>query len=39
MWTGRIWLRIGTSGGSCEHGNKPSGSIREGEFFDKMSDY
>jgi len=21
MWTGWIWLRIGTSGGRCEHGN------------------
>jgi hypothetical protein len=23
-----IWLRIGTSGGPCEHGNEPSGSIK-----------
>jgi hypothetical protein len=23
-----IWLRIGTSGGLCEHGNEPSGSIK-----------
>jgi hypothetical protein len=22
------WLRIGTSGGSCEHGNETSGSIK-----------
>jgi hypothetical protein len=25
---GLIWLRIGTSGGSCEHDNEPSGSIK-----------
>jgi hypothetical protein len=23
-----IWLRIGTSGGSCEHGNEPACSIK-----------
>jgi hypothetical protein len=27
-WTGLIWLRTGTSGGPCEHGNEPSGSIK-----------
>jgi hypothetical protein len=26
--TGLIWLRIGTSEGSYEHGNDPSGSIK-----------
>jgi hypothetical protein len=25
--------------GSYEHGNKPTGSIKGGEFMDKMSDY
>jgi hypothetical protein len=25
--TGLIWLRIGTGGGCCEHGNQLSGSI------------
>jgi hypothetical protein len=34
VWTGFLWLRIGTSGGSCEHGNETSGSIKDGEFFD-----
>jgi hypothetical protein len=34
MWTGFIGLRIGTGGGSCEHGDEPSGSIKYGEFFD-----
>jgi hypothetical protein len=28
MWTGFIWLRIGTRGNSCEYDNKPSGAIR-----------
>jgi hypothetical protein len=27
-WIGLIWLRIGTLEGSCEHDNKPSGSIK-----------
>jgi hypothetical protein len=27
IWTGSIWLTIGTSG-FCEHGNEPSGSIK-----------
>jgi hypothetical protein len=31
------WLRIGTGGGSCEHGNEPSGSINGWEFFDYLS--
>jgi hypothetical protein len=34
MWIRFIGLRIGTSGGSCEHGNEPSGSIKCGEFLD-----
>jgi len=34
VWTGFIWFRTGTSGGSCEHGNEPSGAIRGGEFLD-----
>jgi hypothetical protein len=29
VWTGSIWLRIGTSGeGSCEDGDEPSGSLK-----------
>jgi hypothetical protein len=34
-WMGRTgfgWLRIESSGGICEHGNEPSGSIRK-DFF------
>ena len=34
VWTGSIWLRIGTGGGTCECGNEPSGSIKYGEFLD-----
>jgi hypothetical protein len=33
---GRIelsWLRIGSSGGFCEHGNEPLGSIKKTGFF------
>jgi hypothetical protein len=25
--------------GCCEHGNKPLGSIQDGEFLDEMSDF
>jgi hypothetical protein len=32
VWTGLIWLRIGTGGGSCECGNEPPGTIRCGEY-------
>jgi hypothetical protein len=32
VWTGLIWLRIGT-GGRSEHGNELSGCIKGGEFF------
>jgi hypothetical protein len=28
VWTGLNWLRIGTSEGSCEHGDEPSGSVK-----------
>jgi hypothetical protein len=24
-WTGLIWLRTGTGGSTCKHGNEPSG--------------
>jgi len=36
VWTGLIWLRIWTDGGTCESGNEPSGSIRRGEFLDLL---
>jgi hypothetical protein len=32
--TGLIWLRIGTSDGSCVYGDEPSGSIKCGEFIE-----
>jgi hypothetical protein len=28
VWTGFIWLRIGTVEGTCEHGNEPWRSIK-----------
>jgi hypothetical protein len=34
LWLGFIWLRIGTSGILCEHGNETTGSIKDGEFLD-----
>jgi hypothetical protein len=34
VWTGSIWLRIGTVEGSCEHGNEPSGSIKRWEVLE-----
>jgi len=39
MWTGFIWLRIRISGGLCEHGNEPLGSVKGGEFLDRLSHY
>jgi hypothetical protein len=32
VWTGLIWLRIGISGGLCEHHNELSGSIKTGDI-------
>jgi hypothetical protein len=32
--TGLIWLRTGTSGGSCEHGSEPSSSIEFWEILE-----
>ena len=34
VWTGSIWLRIGTGAGTCECGNEYSDSIKCGEFLD-----
>jgi hypothetical protein len=31
--TGFSWLRIGSSGGLCEYGDEPSGSIRKRDIF------
>lgn len=31
--------RYGASAGYCEHSNKYSGSIEDGELLDKLSDY
>jgi hypothetical protein len=32
MWTGFIWLTIGTSGRDLEHGKGPAVSIKVGNF-------
>jgi hypothetical protein len=32
MWTGLIWLKIGTGSGLCEHYNESSVFIKGGEF-------
>jgi hypothetical protein len=34
MRNGFIWIREGPSGGKCEHGNEPSGSIKGKIFLD-----
>jgi hypothetical protein len=39
VWSRFVWLWRGTSGGCCEHGNKPLGSINGAEYFDQLSDY
>jgi len=31
-WTGFIWLKIGTGGGTCKCGDEPSGSLKYGAF-------
>jgi hypothetical protein len=33
--TGSSWLMIGKGGGTCEHGNEPSDSIKCREFLQK----
>jgi hypothetical protein len=35
-WTGLFLLSIGTSGGSCEHGNEPSDSTKYGEVPEQL---
>jgi hypothetical protein len=32
VWIGFIWLITGKVAGSCEHGNEPSGSIKDGNI-------
>jgi hypothetical protein len=36
---GLIWLRIGTNGGSCKHGNEDSGSIKCLEIIQWLGDW
>jgi hypothetical protein len=37
--TGLGWLRIGSSGGLCEHGDEPSVHKESRVLFDKLSNY
>jgi hypothetical protein len=34
-WTQLMWIWTGTRGGTCRSGDKPSGSIKFGEFLEK----
>jgi len=34
-----MWLRIVTMVLSCDHGNKPSSSVKSREFLDKLREY
>jgi len=34
MWSGFIWLRTETGGGSCKNGNKCQGSMKGGIFLE-----
>lgn len=37
MWIGLKWLRMGTGGGFFNHGDEPSGCIKNREFLDRLS--
>jgi hypothetical protein len=37
--TGFIWLGIGSSGGSFQHGDEPLGYLKDEEFLDQVSGY
>jgi hypothetical protein len=39
VWIGFIWLKFLSVASSCEHGNEPSGCIKDGEFLKQLSDY
>jgi hypothetical protein len=39
IWTGLIWLRIGASGSSFEHGNEYSCSVKCREILEELSDW
>jgi hypothetical protein len=39
VWIGLIGLRIGTSGGSCEHGIERSGSIKYWEVLEWLHNW
>jgi hypothetical protein len=39
VWTGFIWLTIGTNDSSYEHGDEPLGSMKGEELFEQLNDY
>jgi len=39
LWTGFIWLRIGTGGEFFGYGNELWDSVKGGEVLDQLSDY
>jgi hypothetical protein len=39
VWPGFVWIRMGTSGGPCDHGNEPSGSIKCWKLLEWLSDW
>jgi hypothetical protein len=39
VWIGLIWLRIGTSGGTCEHGIEPSVSVKCWEILEWLHNW
>jgi hypothetical protein len=38
MWTEFIWLKMGSIGWLCEHGNKSWGFMKGGEFLVQLND-
>jgi hypothetical protein len=39
IWTEFMWLGGKSKAGFCEHGNEKYGSIKRGEFLNKLRDY
>jgi hypothetical protein len=39
VWAGSIWLRVGTSEGSYEHGDEPSGSSKYWEVHEWLHNW
>jgi hypothetical protein len=37
-WEGVHWMHLGPVSGPCEHGNEPSGSIKDEEFLEYLNE-